>query len=79
MGFSGSAPENKPQAAPAAAPAAAAPVPVANNNEIIAVIAAAIAACAGGETIASIQRLNSSEGWTNYARIEAVTTRNQMF
>ena len=78
MRFSGSAPENKPQAAPAAAaPVAAAPA--ANNNEIIAVIAAAIAACAGGEQIASIKRLGSSASWTNYGRIEAVTVRDPMF
>lgn len=78
MGFSGTAPENKPQAAAPAGPTVAAPA-AANNNEIIAVIAAAIAACAGGEQIASIKRLSSSASWTNYSRIEAVTTREQMF
>lgn len=79
MGFSGSAPAKPPEtvAAPAAAPA-----PVAankNDNVIAAVIAAAIAACDGGEELACVNRMSACSGWTNYARIEGVTIRNQMF
>ena len=78
MGFSGSAPENKP-AAPAATQEAA-PVAVQQNDDIIAVIAAAIAACGGAsEQIAHIVRLNGGKGWTNYSKVEGVTIRNQMF
>lgn len=79
MGFSGSAPENKPAAAPVAAAPAASAAPAAAGNDVIAVIAAAIAACAGGEAVACVPRLRSNEGWTSYARVEGVTIRNQVF
>ena len=65
-----------PKAAPAAAPAAPA---ASNNDEIIAVIAAAVAACGCSvEDIAYVRRLPNA-GWTNAARVEANTVRNQCF
>jgi hypothetical protein len=86
MGFSGSAPEEKkPAAAPAAAaPVAAAPavavsVPAAANDDIIAVICAAVAACDNAQALPVIGRVYGGSGWTNYARIATVTTRDQMF
>ena len=79
MGFSGSAPENKAQSAISAKATEPATEVVVSNNEVIAVIAAAIAACIDGEQLACIGRLDSSSGWTNSARIEATTVRNQMF
>ena len=67
------APAATPAAAPAAAPAAS------NNDEIIAVIAAAVAACGCSvEDIAYVRRLPNA-GWTNAARVEANTVRNQCF
>ena len=79
MGFSGSAPENKSQAAiPASAAEPVAEVAV-SNNEVIAVIAAAIATCTDCEQLAYIGKMDSSSGWTNSARVEATTVRNQMF
>ncbi len=91
MGFSGSAPEKKPEAVASgnATPAAqssddivaviAAGVAAANNEEIIAVISAAVMACCGGGQIACIRRLSGNAGWSNLAHIEAVSVRNQMF
>lgn len=62
--------------APKAAPAAPA---ASNNDEIIAVIAAAVAACGCSvEDIAYVRRLPNT-GWTNAARVEANTVRNQCF
>jgi hypothetical protein len=78
MGFGGTAKpeEQKPSAAPAAAVTAAL---AAAGGDLIAVIAAAIAAYDGGnEALPVIGRL-SNPGWTNYARVETVTTRDQMF
>lgn len=67
------APKAAPVAAPAAAPAAS------NNDEIIAVIAAAVAALGcSAEDIAYVRRLPNT-GWTNAARVEANTVRNQCF
>lgn len=72
------------------APVAEAPKPVvntpvpaqqaaSNNDEIIAVIAAAVAACGCSvEDIAYVRRLPNT-GWTNAARVEANTVRNQCF
>ena len=65
-----------PKAAPAAAPAAPA---ASNNDEIIAVIAAAVAACGCSvEDIAYVRRLPNT-AWTNAARVEANIVRNQCF
>lgn len=77
MGFSGSAPENKPAAVPVQAPAAQA-APTAAGNDIIAVIAAAIAASLGSETLACIPR-RPNGNWGDYARAEATTIRSRMF
>ena len=95
MGFSGSAPENKPQAStPAATQATPAVEKAIDNNEVIAVLAATLAAstdeviaviaatmaiCTGEEYIAHIGRLNGGKSWTNYAKMESATIRNQMF
>ncbi len=65
-----------PAAAPAAAPVAAAPK---NDDAVIAVIAAAVAACGcSAEDIAYIRRLPNA-GWTNAARVEANTVRKECF
>ncbi len=65
--------------APAAAPAAAPVVAAKNDDEIIAVIAAAVAACGcSSEDIAYIRRLPNA-GWTNAARVEANTVRKECF
>ena len=65
---------------PAAAPApAAAPVAAADDTEIIAVIAAAVAACGvSADQIACIRRI-SNGGWSANARVEAVSVRKECF
>lgn len=66
-----------PKAAPAAAPVAAAPVQ--DNNEIVAVIAAACAACGcSAEQIASV-RIHPSQAWTMNAHAEAISVRKECF
>lgn len=68
----------KPVAAPAPAAAAVA-APAQDNNEIIAVIAAAVAALGhSSEEIASIRRLPET-GWTQNARVEAISVRKECF
>ena len=64
---------------PAAAPAAA-PVAVAqDDSEIIAVIAAAVAACGcSAEQIACIRRVKS-DAWNVNARAEAISVRKECF
>ena len=78
MGFAGTAKPEEQKPVAAAAPAT--PVAAAGaGGDLVAVIAAAIAAYdGGGESLPIIGRL-SSPGWTNYARVETVTTRDQMF
>lgn len=67
-----------PVAAPAAAPAAVA-APVQDDSEIIAVIAAAVAALGhSAEEIACVRRLPET-GWTQNARIEAISVRKECF
>ena len=71
----------KPVAAPA--PAAAAPAavaaPVQDDSEVIAVIAAAVAALGhSAEDIAYVRRLPEA-GWTQNARIEAISVRKECF
>ena len=62
-----------PAAAPVAAPAAS------NNDEIIAVIAAAVAALGcSADDIAYVRRLPNT-GWTNAAIVEANTVRKECF
>lgn len=67
------APAAAPAVAPAAAPAAS------NNDEIIAVIAAAVAALGcSADDIAYVRRLPNT-GWTNAAIVEANTVRKECF
>lgn len=50
-----------------------------DDTEVIAVIAAAVAAYGySASQIACIRRV-PSQGWAQNARVDAVTTRNQMF
>jgi hypothetical protein len=79
MGFSGSAPQENTAAAPA--PAAAAPVaaaPAGPSGDVIAVIAAAIAAYDNAGANPVIGRLGGST-WGSYARVEAVIARKEMY
>ncbi len=76
--------KSKPVAAPAPAAAPAAPVaaPAADqdNNEIIAVIAAAVAACGvSSEQIAFVRRVDLKNSWTMNARAEAISVRKECF
>lgn len=65
-----------PAAAPAAAPVAA---PVQDDSEIIAVIAAAIAATGcSADQIACVRRMPNA-GWTANARVEAISVRKECF
>lgn len=65
---------------PAAAPApAAVAAPVQDDSEIIAVIAAAVAACGvSADQIACVRRL-PNPGWTVNARVEAISVRKECF
>ena len=66
----------KPVAAPAPAAVAA---PVQDDSEVIAVIAAAVAALGhSAEDIAYVRRLPEA-GWTQNARIEAISVRKECF
>lgn len=63
---------------PAVAPAAA-PAPVQDDSEIIAVIAAAIAATGcSADQIACVRRLPNAS-WTVNARVEAISVRKECF
>ena len=74
-----------PAAAPAAAPVAAAPAaaPVAaaqDDSEIIAVIAAAVAACGvSADQIACVRRIDAKSAWTVSSRVEAISVRKECF
>lgn len=64
---------------PAAAPAPVAAAPVQDDSEIIAVIAAAVAACGvSADQIACVRRLPNN-GWTVNARVEAISVRKECF
>ena len=64
--------------APAAAPAAVA-APVQDDSEVIAVIAAAVAALGhSAEQIACVRRLPEAS-WTQNAHIEAISVRKECF
>ena len=66
----------KPVAAPAPAAVAA---PAQDDSEVIAVIAAAVAALGhSAEDIAYVRRLPEA-GWTQNARIEAISVRKECF
>ncbi len=65
---------------PAAAPAAAPAAPKQDNNEIIAVIAAAVAACGvSADQIACIRRVDAKSTWTASGRVEAISVRKECF
>ena len=70
-----------PAAAPAAAPVAAAPVAAAqDDSEIIAVIAAAVAACGvSADQIACVRRIDAKSAWTVSSRVEAISVRKECF
>ena len=66
----------KPAAAPAAAPVAAAQ----DDSEIIAVIAAAVAACGvSADQIACVRRIDAKSAWTVSSRVEAISVRKECF
>ena len=65
-----------PAADPAAAPAAA----VQDDSEIIAVIAAAVAACGvSADQIACVRRVDAKSAWTVSGRVEAISVRKECF
>lgn len=66
---------------PAAAPVAAAPVAAAqDDSEIIAVIAAAVAACGvSADQIACVRRIDAKSAWTVSSRVEAISVRKECF
>lgn len=65
-----------PAAAPAAAPVAAAQ----DDSEIIAVIAAAVAACGvSADQIACVRRIDAKSAWTVSSRVEAINVRKECF
>lgn len=65
-----------PAAAPAAVPAAA----VQDDSEIIAVIAAAVAACGvSADQIACVRRVDAKSAWTVSGRVEAISVRKECF
>ena len=65
-----------PAAAPAAAPVAAAQ----DDSEIIAVIAAAVAACGvSADQIACVRRIGAKSAWTVSSRVEAISVRKECF
>ncbi|WP_418803487.1 OadG family transporter subunit [Phascolarctobacterium faecium] len=71
-------PTQKKTEKPVAAPAAVA-APVQDDSEVIAVIAAAVAALGhSAEDIAYVRRLPEA-GWTQNARIEAISVRKECF
>ena len=64
---------------PAAAPAAA-PVAAAHDSEIIAVIAAAVAACGvSADQVACVRRIDAKSAWTVSSRVEAISVRKECF
>ena len=61
---------------PAAAPAAAPQ----DDSEIIAVIAAAVAACGvSADQIACVRRVDAKSAWTVSGRVEAISVRKECF
>ena len=65
-----------PAAAPAAAPVAAAQ----DDSEIIAVIAAAVAACGvSADQIACVRRIDAKSAWTVSSPVEAISVRKECF
>lgn len=65
-----------PAAAPVATPVAAAQ----DDSEIIAVIAAAVAACGvSADQIACVRRIDAKSAWTVSGRVEAISVRKECF
>ena len=65
---------------PAAAPAAAPVAAVQDDSEIIAVIAAAVAACGvSADQIACVRRVDAKSAWTVSGRVEAISVRKECF
>ena len=71
----------KPAVAPTPAAPAAAPVAAAqDDSEIIAVIAAAVAACGvSADQIACVRRIDAKSAWTVSSRVEAISVRKECF
>lgn len=69
-----------PAAAPAAAPVAAPVAAAQDDSEIIAVIAAAVAACGvSADQIACVRRIDAKSAWTVSSRVEAISVRKECF
>ena len=69
-----------PAAAPPAAPAAAPVAAAQDDSEIIAVIAAAVAACGvSADQIACVRRIDAKSAWTVSSRVEAISVRKECF
>lgn len=65
---------------PAAAHAAAPVAAVQDDSEIIAVIAAAVAACGvSADQIACVRRIDAKSAWTVSSRVEAISVRKECF
>ena len=65
---------------PAAAPAAAPVTAAQDDSEIIAVIAAAVAACGvSADQIACVRRIDAKSEWTVSSRVEAISVRKECF
>lgn len=75
-------PTKKKVAKPAVAPTpAVAPVAAAqDDSEIIAVIAAAVAACGvSADQVACVRRIDAKSAWTVSSRVEAISVRKECF
>ena len=74
-------PTKKKVAKPAVAPTPAAPVAAAqDDSEIIAVIAAAVAACGvSADQVACVRRIDAKSAWTVSSRVEAISVRKECF
>lgn len=73
-------PAAAPAAAPVAAPAAAPVAAAQDDSEIIAVIAAAVAACGvSADQIACVRRIDAKSAWTVSSRVEAISVRKECF
>ena len=65
---------------PADAHAAAPDATAKNDSEIIAVIAAAVAACGvSADQIACVRRIDAKSAWTVSSRVEAISVRKECF
>ena len=70
-------PTKKKVAKPAVAPT---PAAAQDDSEIIAVIAAAVAACGvSADQIACVRRIDAKSAWTVSSRVEAISVRKECF